>query len=249
MKRKQGNKLQALIVSGGHLEDSFAAAYIGRHSFDLTVAADSGLGFFARNGRIPDYIVGDFDSADHKTLEYFSASANGDTPNLFGKPLGGKLGGQEETESRKVPKILRFCPEKDETDTEIAIRTAIGQGCHTIHLLGATGTRMDHLLGNIHLLGMAMEQGVECLMVDPHNRIRMVKESFVLKKEEQYGDYLSLLPVTAEVKGLTLRGLKYPLDHALLECCHTLGISNEIVGEQAEVSFEAGVLLVVESKD
>ena len=44
MKRKQGNKLQALIVSGGHLEDSFAAAYIGRHSFDLTVAADSGLG-------------------------------------------------------------------------------------------------------------------------------------------------------------------------------------------------------------
>ena len=76
MKRKQGNKLQALIVSGGHLEDSFAAAYIGRHSFDLTVAADSGLGFFARNGRIPDYIVGDFDSAKEEIRDYYKNKTN-----------------------------------------------------------------------------------------------------------------------------------------------------------------------------
>ncbi len=206
--------MQALIVSGGHLDDSFAAAYFLSHSFDVAIAADSGMEFFARHGWAPDYIVGDFDSVEPKVLQgYFSA----------GKPASQE--GQEE-EGQKKPVILQFQPEKDETDTEIAIRMAIEKGCGTIHLLGATGTRIDHVLGNIHLLGMAMERGAECLMVDPYN-----------------------LPVTPEVSGLTLRGLKYPLENAVLRCYHSLGVSNEITGEQAEVSFQEGVLLVVESKD
>ncbi|MCI9531960.1 MAG: thiamine diphosphokinase [Lachnospiraceae bacterium] len=229
--------MQALIVSGGHLDDSFAAAYFLSHSFDVAIAADSGMEFFARHGWAPDYIVGDFDSVEPKVLQgYFSA----------GKPASQE--GQEE-EGQKKPVILQFQPEKDETDTEIAIRMAIEKGCGTIHLLGATGTRIDHVLGNIHLLGMAMERGAECLMVDPYNRVRMVRKGFVLKKEEQYGGFLSLLPVTPEVSGLTLRGLKYPLENAVLRCYHSLGVSNEITGEQAEVSFQEGVLLVVESKD
>lgn len=222
--------MQALIVSGGCLDGTFAAAYVKSHSFGLMIAADSGMGFFAQNGWVPDYIVGDFDSARPEILQGFSdakgAAAEG-----------------------KKPVILQFQPEKDETDTEIAVRTAIGKGCGVIHLLGATGTRVDHMMGNIHLLGMAMEQGVECLMVDPHNRIRMVRHGLVLKKEEQYGDYVSLLPFTPEVTGLTLRGMKYPLERAVMKCYHSLGVSNEIVGEQAEISFQEGVLLVVESRD
>ena len=222
--------MQALIVSGGCLEDSFAAAYVKSHSFGLMIAADSGMGFFERNGWVPDYIVGDFDSVKPGVLQRFSDS-----------------GGAEA--KGKKPVILQFQPEKDETDTEIAIRTAIEHGCGAIHLLGATGTRVDHMLGNIQLLGMAMEQGVECFMVDPKNRVRMVQHGLVLKKEEQYGDYISLLPFTPEVTGLTLRGMKYPLDRAVMKCYHSLGVSNEIVGAQAEISFQEGVLLVMESKD
>ncbi len=218
--------MQALIVSGGHLEDSFIASYAASHSFDLVIAADSGIGFFARSGWTPDYIVGDFDSAEPAALKRYLGTGN----------------------SQK-PVILQFQPEKDETDTEIAIRMAIDKGCGSIHLLGATGTRIDHVLGNIHLLGMAMERGAKCLMVDPNNRIRMVREGFALKKEEQYGRYVSLLPFTPEVTGLTLRGMKYPLEDAVLRCYHSLGVSNEIAGEQAEVSFREGVLVVVESKD
>ena len=155
---------------------------------------------------------------------------------------------QQEKEQKK-PVILQFQPEKDETDTEIAIRTAISQGCTTIHILGATGTRVDHMMGNIHLLGMAMEQGVDCMLLDPHNRIRMINRGLVLKKEEQYGNYVSLLPFTPQVTGLTLTGFKYPLDGYTLECYHSLGVSNEITEEQAEISFRDGVLLVVESRD
>ncbi len=217
--------MQALIISGGHLEDGFAASYIENYDFGLTIAVDSGMSFFYRQGWAPDYIVGDFDSVKPEILQSFL-----------------------ELKEDK-PKVLQFQPEKDETDTEIAIRTAIGQGCGAIHILGATGSRLDHVLGNIHLLGMAMERGVEVIMAEPNNRIRMVREGLVLKKGGQYGKYVSLLPFTPQVTGLTLTGFKYPLDQYTLECYHSLGVSNEITGEQAEISFRDGVLLVIESKD
>lgn len=86
-------------------------------------------------------------------------------------------------------------------------------------------------------------------MVDKHNRMRMIESGIVLKQQEQYGNYVSLFPFTPQVRGLTLTGFKYPLDHYPLECYHSLGVSNEIVEEKAVISFETGVLLVIESRD
>ena len=217
--------MQALIVSGGHLEDCFAASYMEKNQFDLTIAVDLGMEFFQKKSKVPDYIVGDFDSVNPITLQKFKEMRE------------------------KGPKILQFQPEKDETDTELAIRTAIRLGAETIHILGATGSRMDHVLGNIHLLGMGMRQGVEIIMIDSNNRIRMIQKGMVIKRQEQYGRYVSLIPFTPQVTGITLTGFRYPLDHAVLECYHSLGVSNEIAAEQAEISFQDGVLLVIESKD
>lgn len=216
--------MQALIVTGGSIEDTFALKFLKENPCDLTIAADSGMEFFYRNGLVPDEIVGDFDSVKSGVLEFFKEN----NPNI---------------------KIRKFQPEKDETDTELAIRTAIDAGCKKIWLLGATGTRIDHVLGNIHLLGMAMERDCECIMLDSCNRIRMLNQGMTIRREEQYGDYISLFPFTLTVKGLTLRGFKYPLEKYELQCYHSLGVSNEISEEKAEISFEEGILLMVESKD
>lgn len=217
--------MEALIITGGDLEDIFAASYIKEHHFDITIAVDAGMGFFYRKDMTPHFIVGDFDSVNPEILQKF-------------------------TEMEKDrPKILQFQPEKDETDTELAVRTAMEQGCKKIHILGATGSRMDHVLGNIHLLGMAMEHGVEALMIDANNRIRMVNQGLALRKEEQYGNYVSLLPFTPQVTGLTLKGFKYQVEDFTLKCYHSLGVSNEIAAEQAEIAFQEGALVVVESKD
>ena len=218
--------MESLIISGGNLEKEFACSYISQHSCELTIAVDAGMKFFYEQNIIPDYIVGDFDSVEPEILQSFQ-----------------NIGGE------KKPVILQFQPEKDETDTELAIRTAIKQGSKTIHLLGATGSRMDHVMGNFHLLGAAMKQGVDCQIVDLHNRIRMICQDMVIKKENQYGKYVSLFPFTPQVKGLTLRGFKYPLNNYTLECYHSLGVSNEIIGTQAEISFQEGILLVIESRD
>lgn len=218
--------MHSLIISGGNLDMEFALSYIGKYSFGCTIAADKGMKFFYEQKLMPDYIVGDFDSVDLEILQSFQGLEEGQRPT-----------------------IRQFQPEKDETDTELAIRIAIDRGADVIHLLGATGSRVDHMLGNLHLLGAAMEQGAECRMVDRNNRIRMVRQGMTLKREEQYGNYVSLFPFTPQVKGLTLTGFKYPLQDYTLECYHSLGVSNEIVAEEAGIAFREGVLVVVEAKD
>ena len=182
------------------------------------------MDFFYRNHLTPDLIVGDFDSVSSEALAYYQST--------------GKV------------EIITLNPIKDDTDTEFAIRTAIEKGATSITLLGATGTRLDHVLGNIELLGIGLEKGVEMELVDSHNRIRMVSGgTLAFGKDAQFGNYVSLIPFTKQVTGVTLEGFKYPLSDYTLEKFHSLGISNEIVEEQAKIRFSEGILLVIESRD
>ena len=212
-----------VIVSGGKIEDSFAAKWLTEQNPDYVIAADSGMEYFRRAGSKPDMILGDFDSVSEETFTYF--------------------------QKQEGIKWKRLNPIKDDTDTEFAIRYAIEAGAKQIVLLGATGSRLDHVLGNIELLGIGLETDVEILLVDAHNRIRMIKSGIKLKKEEQFGTYVSLIPYSSEVKHLCLKGFKYPLEDAVLKGFCSLGVSNEITADVAEISFEEGILLVIESKD
>jgi thiamine pyrophosphokinase len=211
-----------LIVSGGMLEDSFVGELLEREAYDWMIACDRGMEFFYRNGLEPDLILGDFDSANPDVRDYFS----------------------------KRPVEMRQYPEqKDWTDTELAIRLALLQKPEEIHLLGATGGRLDHLLGNIGLLELGLEAAVQIFLMDPSNRLRLIDKPMCLTREEQFGDYLSLVPWAGEVSGLTLTGMKYPLENATLTASATLGISNEILEERASIRFTSGKLLVFETRD
>jgi thiamine pyrophosphokinase len=105
------------------------------------------------------------------------------------------------------------------------------------------------MLANIHLLLLPMQIGVPAAMIDRRNKLYLKKESFTIKKASQHGEYVSLLPFTEKVSGLTLGGFKYPLDHITMTSGISLGVSNEITREEAYVEFSEGILLVVESKD
>lgn len=146
-------------------------------------------------------------------------------------------------------KIEGFKAEKDETDTELGIDCAIEAGADEIHLYGATGTRLDHVLGNIQSLRIASNKNIKAYIIDTHNKIHYVNQRETIKKNEQYGKYISFVPMTAKVKGVTLRGFKYPLENGVLVNDKSLAISNQIESEEAVVSYEEGVLLMIESKD
>lgn len=210
------------VISGGNVEEAFVRGILEKQP-SVLIAADSGMDFCYRNGVKPDVIVGDFDSADSAALAAF----------------------------RKQPDIrmIRLNPVKDDTDTESAIRLAIEMGAEEITLLGATGSRLDHVLGNIELLGIGLRAGVPIMLVDAHNRVRMIETGITLERAEQFGDYVSLIPYTGQVEHLYLKGFKYPLTDYCLQGFCSLGVSNEIIAERAEISFDGGILLVIESRD
>lgn len=215
--------MKFLIVSGGSLNKEFVTKVVGQGKYDRILAADSGMNALYAAAVTPDIIIGDFDSADEKILRFFQQN-----------------------------KAIDFCtlnPEKDDTDTEFAIRESIRRGADSITIIGGTGTRLDHVLGNISLLGIGLEEGVRMELLDAHNRICMIDHSVTLKKKEQYGNYLSLIPYNGNVTGVTLKGLKYPLHDYTMGGFNSLGISNEIVDDEASIELTSGQLLVIESRD
>lgn len=205
------------------MDDVFAVDWLEKNKYDCMIAADSGMNFLYRNGIKPDVIAGDFDSVHSESLAHFQC-----------------LNGVQ---------VMELNPIKDDTDTEFVIREAIRRGAKEITVLGATGTRLDHVLANVNLLGIGLEEGVSIQLLDKHNRIRMISDELVIAKTEQFGDYVSVLPVKGDAKGVTLEGMKYPLKNADVACFSSLGVSNEIVEAAAKISVEHGILLVIEARD
>lgn len=221
-KEKSTDAMHAVIVAGGAIDDTFALDFLKRENPKLLVAADSGMHFFHRNQILPRLIIGDFDSVEGKVLSFFQ---------------------------EKEVEIHRLNPMKDDTDTEAALRAVIARGAKKITILGGTGSRLDHVLGNVALLGIGLSEAVSVVLLDAHNRIRMIQGGLVIKRREQFGTYVSLLPYTRTVEHLYLSGFRYPLTDACLQNFSSLGISNEIIADEGKIEFEAGILLVIESRD
>lgn len=145
--------------------------------------------------------------------------------------------------------IFLHQPEKDDTDTELAIKRALAMNCSHITLLGATGGRLDHMIGNIHLLFPCLQKGTYAEIVDSQNRLYLIDGEHSFRKGEVWGKYISFLPLTEEVTGITLKGFKYPLTDRDISIGTSLCISNELVEEEGIVTLTDGVLITVESHD
>ncbi len=221
-----------VIITGGYLDIGFARTYLRTLSYDKVFAVDKGLEYVEALGVMPDYLIGDFDTVNQELFEeYESRIARGE-----------------------IPVILERHPVmKDATDTELAVDVAMEMGAECITLFAATGSRLDHLLANLALLLKTAKQHVSMHIVDAYNRIRILSDNdakrCVLLKEEQFGQYISLLPVSAMVEGVTLRGALYPLENTIIYQGESKTVSNEIIERYMEIEIASGVMLVIESKD
>lgn len=216
--------MSCLIVAGGEVLESQLS--LALEEADVVIAADCGLEALERLKYVPNYIIGDFDSASETTRQHLATY-----------------------ESMESVEVVRLIPEKDDTDTEAALQLAFAHSTGEIRILGGTGSRLDHVLGNISILGQGLEQKRSVILQDAHNRIRMVNSDISIHRSQQFGTYISLFPYGDEVTGLTLEGFKYPLKDATLAGFHSLGVSNELVEEEGRITFSQGVLIIIESKD
>ena len=207
------------IFAGGELGD--IADYWFPNHRGYVICADSGYKHAKKLKLKPDVIVGDFDS------------------------YGGKL--------PKDCEIIRTVPEKDDTDTIMAVRIAIERGYDLIYLYGALGgPRFDHAFANIQTMLFAREHGASLILIG--NGLVGIQGAeagvaMYCDESERWGcRYLSVFALTETVRIKSLRGVKYPLENYEMKASYPIGVSNEIIGEQAFLEIESGLALVMQTK-
>ena len=210
--------MRALIFSGGVYDDP---QYYRRYLDDaeLVIAADSGAGAVLALGRLPDVLIGDMDSI--RTDELMDI-ING-----------------------KAVEVITQPPQKDYTDTELAVRLARERGASEIFICGALGGRLDHELANVSFLVLGMTWGMDIRIVDEAQELVMFTPGRRNPIPGVVGDTVSLISLSEATTGVTTADLKYPLVGETLPFLSPRGVSNVISGPEPSVAYDEGRLLLV----
>lgn len=211
--------MKAIIVSGGKAPSKQLLLNEIKNS-NLIIGADKGCEVLYNYNISPNYILGDFDSADKDIIKAMEVS------------------GCEKNKYKK---------EKDFTDTEIAFNLAVEKGAKEIVLLGGTGTRYDHSLSNLGLMLKALKMSIILKIIDDNNIIFLTDKSMILKGNK--GDTISFHAYCECVKKLNICGSKYDLINYDLYLGDGLTTSNEFIGNDIKITFDSGILMVLYTKD
>ncbi|WAU30139.1 thiamine diphosphokinase [Lactiplantibacillus plantarum] len=186
------------------------------------VGADRGALRLVKRGIQPVMVVGDFDSIDAAELQTVKDALVG---------------------------AVVVKPDQDHTDTQLAIKSIFEQlQPDEVHLYGATGGRLDHLLANMWLVldPVFRQWAPQIKLIDKQNSVRFfLPGDYQITKEadKRYLAFVPLMPMH-----LTLPDEKYQLD-AAYNAYPISWASNEFSGNTGHFSFDAGVLAVIQSRD
>ena len=221
--------MRYVIVTGGPLPDK--ASEVIRSCSDskdktVLIACDSGCDFLARFDIVPDIAIGDMDSISKKGLKFLEKN------NVF-------------TE--------RYPVEKDWTDSEIALSKA-GKGDKVI-LVCPVSARIDHVIANLGIALRLKNEGVDitvtdgvtyCYPLTGEDKVRVDVTHFEDKAA------VSLIPwnFNQKVKGVTTKGLYYPLTDSDLMAGSSFSFSNHPKkgAKTVSVSIKSGMLFFVITK-
>lgn len=209
--------MRAVIFANGVI-NNFEAIRGRLSDDDLLIAADGGTHHLKRLGLFPGVVVGDLDSIDPDDISRLES-----------------LGVQLSVHPR----------DKDQTDLELALDYAVRQGAQEILLFGLLGGRLDQTLANLLLLTMEKWGQTRLRIVDGLDSAVLIRKAESINLPGKAGDLVSLIPLTAEVSGVSTQGLRWPLHQATLTFGSTLAVSNEMVSEASEISIREGLLLIV----
>lgn len=212
--------MKFVIIGNGDIKDySLLKKYLLLNN-TIIVCCDGGLRHIFNLNIIPNYIIGDFDSAPLEIINYYK---------------------------QKCIPFLEFPPKKDKTDMEIALDFAIEKKAEKIFIFGGIGSRFDHTLANAHILVSALKNGIDAKLINENNIISVIDKEISIKGKK--GDLISLIPLTTEVNGVTTSNLEYELNKHTLKIGSSIGVSNVFKEENIYIKIDKGLLLVIQSID
>lgn len=140
--------------------------------------------------------------------------------------------------------VVRFRPEKDFTDMYSAVEKGIELGFDNFVIYGATGGREDHTFANYQLIASLAERGINAVLINGNKRVTVIHNSSK-NFSADYKGYISVFSYSDISEGVSLEGLKYPLDNVILKNTFALGVSNEFTGRESRVTVDNGTLLIM----
>jgi len=140
--------------------------------------------------------------------------------------------------------LVRLPKEKDDTDMAVAIRYGLEAGYSVFRIYGGCGGRIEHTLANIQLLAALAQQGEQGFLFDGKTVMTAIHNGAIAFSERATG-YISVFAYSETAFGVRVKGLKYPLNDAVLRGTRPLGVSNEFIGKTSEISVSEGTLIVV----
>ena len=213
--------IQALIVADGDIPARAAIDGLLTPPADrlLVIAADGGALKAERLGLPAQVVVGDADSLSPDQADRLRAAG---------------------------AEVIIHPAAKDQSDTELAVHEAISRGATRLLVVGAFGgQRIEHTLANVLLLSSPELAGVDACLADARSTVRVLAGPGRVELHGEVGDYVSLLPLTEEARGVTTSDLLYPLSDALIVQGPARGLSNELTASHAAVSLGTGRLAVI----
>lgn len=163
----------------------------------------------------------------------------------LGLPADLVVGDFDSSHCPKHPHVVRHDPIKDDTDLLLAVRLGLEHGYTRFFLYGGTGgSRPEHSIANLQVLGFLREHKAVGYLMGEHHVFTWLREE-CLRFPAGYHGFFSLFSMSDRLGSVTLRGLKYPLEHHTLTNTLPLGVSNEFLGVPALVEIHDGDGLAV----
>ena len=204
--------------------------------------------FIYLGGKIfPDNIT------EHPKGEDLRIAADGGYANamLLGERIDIAVGDFESFSKQKIDEgveLVEFPKDKELTDSQICIETAISRGANEIILIGGLSGRLDHTLANLAILQDLRQRHIHGYITDGNNRAHFIRSTSHLVARSAY-KYLSLIAADETCKGVSVQGCKYELKNQPIHRRLQFAVSNEITGNCALISVKKGGLYVIESRE
>ncbi|OQB48570.1 MAG: Thiamine pyrophosphokinase [Firmicutes bacterium ADurb.Bin153] len=210
-------KMSCIVFAGCEDDLSFPGEEIRKRS-DIVICADRGLRFCYMAGMKADIALGDFDSVTDQEMDRARAEGT---------------------------RIFEYPSEKDETDLDLALKLAFRLGSRRCFLYGALGGRIDHELANILLMRRYASMGMQITMMGKANTVEILTHDFPCYLAGREACTISIIPLSDTVIGIKTSGMKFELHGEDLSCGSSRGVSNQVIGELAEISCDSGEAAVV----
>ncbi|HEX9253470.1 MAG TPA: thiamine diphosphokinase [Ignavibacteriaceae bacterium] len=144
---------KCIIIANGKSPTRKVVDYFYARGFETIFCADGGANSAKKLGIIPDFIIGDLDSAAPNTLKYFRSKST-------------------------IIKIKR----QNDTDVEKCLKFAIKKKFDEVVLLGVTGDRLDHTICNLGIV-MKFFSKIKINLVSESSYLIPINKDTIFKSE------------------------------------------------------------------